>query len=80
MKIERLQKTHFFRNERDAYAEKTYPNGQAFKRLGLTLSAKGWTASVEWEGTCGIRGTGKTQEEAIANAVGSLSKWNAYVK
>jgi hypothetical protein len=80
MTIETLQKLRFFRNEPDSYTKKQYPKGQAFKRLGLTLSAKGWTASVEFEGTCGIRGTGKTQEESIGNAIASLSKWKAYAK
>jgi hypothetical protein len=43
----------------------TYPNGQPFKRLGLTLSAKGWTASIEYQGTIGFRGKGETPLEAM---------------
>lgn len=75
MTIEKLQKLRLFRNEMDAFSKKMYPKGQAFKRLGLTLSAKGWTASVEFEGTCGFRGKGKTQGEAIANSIASVAGW-----
>ena len=79
MTPQQVQNTFFFRNTRSAYDLEKYPNGQPFKRLTLTLSAKGWTASVEWEGTTGIRGTGKTQEEAIEKAVKSLSEqWGCY--
>jgi hypothetical protein len=80
MTIEKLQKLRFFRDAPTAWDKKQYPKGQAFKRLGLTLSAKGWTASVEFDGTTGTRGTGATQEEAIGNAIASLSKWNCYAK
>lgn len=60
-----------------SFAIKQYPNGQRFVRLGLTLSKKGWTASIQWEGTSGARGTGKTQEEAISDALNTVkTAWN----
>ena len=58
------------------------PKGQPFKRLGLTLTPKGtWTASVQWEGTTGARGTGKTIAEAIESAIKFVEeKWNGRVE
>ena len=58
------------------------PKGQPFKRLGLTLTPKGtWTASVQWEGTTGARGTGKTIAEAIASSIKTVEeKWNGRVE
>jgi len=78
MTPEVLKTTRFFYWEANEFTKKTYPNGQAFKRLTLTLSAKGWTSSVQWEGTTAARGTGKTIEEAIDNSIKSLSEWNCY--
>lgn len=79
MTPEVLKTTRFFRWEPTAYDKRKYPKGQAFSRLTLTLSAKGWTSSVQWEGTTGARGTGDTIEEAIADSVKNLSKWNCFV-
>ena len=58
------------------------PEGQPFKRLGLTLTPSGsWTASVQWEGTSGARGTGKTIAEAIASSIKFVEeKWNGRVE
>ncbi len=58
------------------------PEGQRFKRLGLTHTPKGlWTASVQWEGTTGARGTGKTIAEAIESAIKFVEeKWNGRVE
>ena len=51
-----------------------------FNRLTLTLSAKGWTASVQWKGTTGARGTGPTPEIAIDEAIRFVhSKWDGGV-
>ena len=74
MKAEDFTKTSLFINRDRPYTIETYPRGQPFERLGLTLSVKGWTASVQWKGTTGFRGTGKTQEEALKNVVVGIVK------
>lgn len=74
MTPEQLQKTTVTRKNRDAYDRKKYPTGQKFARLGLTLSAKGWTASIQWEGTTGFRGEDKTLEGAIHRAIVSVQE------
>jgi hypothetical protein len=57
-----------------------YPNGHKFDRLTLTLSKKGWTSSVQWKGTLGARGTGKTAESAIEDSLAFARKtWKASV-
>jgi hypothetical protein len=51
-----------------------------FKRLTLTLSKRGWTASVQWQGTIGARGCGDTQEEAILDSIKfAKEKWGTDV-
>jgi hypothetical protein len=48
----------------------------SFERLTLTLSKKGWSASVQWEGTTGARGRGMTPEDAIAESIKfAKNKW-----
>jgi hypothetical protein len=69
MTPERLQRTRFHEKSPSTYAQQRFPKGHAFFRLTLTLSAKGWSASVQWEGMLGISGRGPTQEAAIAQAV-----------
>jgi hypothetical protein len=55
--------------------------GLPFNRLGLTLSVKGWTSSVQWSGTIGARGTGKTIAEAITNSIKfAEEKWSGRVE
>lgn len=79
MTPEVLKNTRFFRFGRSAYDKQKYPNGQPFSRLTLTLSAKGWTSSIQWKGTCGSRGVGSTIEEAIEASLDNLAKWKSYV-
>ena len=64
-----IKETVLEHNCPSAYDEKHYKYGHSFKRLGLTLSAKGWTASIEYQGTIGFRGKGETQIEAILDAI-----------
>ena len=77
-----LTKTTMRRNgsAHDKIETEMFPNGHVFNRLGLTLSKKGWTASVQWNGTCGARGTGKTQEDAIEDAIETAEReWNVLI-
>ncbi len=79
MTPEALKATRFFTWEPDSYTKANYPKGKTFNRLTLTLSAKGWTSSVQWEGTVGARGIGKTIEEAIDASIKFAStEWNGY--
>ena len=55
-------------------------SSRPFNSLGLTLSAKGWTASIQWRGTYGARGNGKTIEDALNNALTfARVEWNAVI-
>jgi hypothetical protein len=67
--VEDIRKMVAVEVDPDEYHRKTYPMGHQFYRMGLTLSSKGWTASVEWDGMVGARGKGATQVEAINNAI-----------
>lgn len=68
-------------NSTCSFVRRGFEEPRKFKRLGLTLSKKGWTASVQWEGTSGARGEGKTQNEAIAEAIlFAQREWGASIK
>jgi hypothetical protein len=79
MTPEFLQTTRLFHWKPSDYIRTTYPNGQPFSRLTLTLSAKGWSASAQWEGSVGSRGEGKTIEEAIQKAAEHVTNWACYL-
>lgn len=67
--VVQVKSTVLIESNPDSYAAKVYKYGHPFDRLTLTLSAKGWTASVQWKGTNGARGHGSTQLEAVNNAI-----------
>lgn len=52
----------------------------AFSRLTLTLSARGWSAAVQWN-TTAASGRGTTPEEAIAAAIRYVeTHWRGTIK
>lgn len=85
MTLENLKNTKVIWGNRgnpklDKWEAERWPSGRPFSRLGLTLSKKGWTSSVQWDGTTGARGTGKTIEEAIANSIKTAEReWGVEV-
>lgn len=80
MTPEIVQQSVLWTKRPDSFTKKRYPAGQSFDRVGLTLSAKGWTASIQWKGTVGARGKGKTISEALNAAVALAERdWNCEI-
>jgi hypothetical protein len=78
--INDIKSTVLVFNLLSTYDQETYPYGHPFDRLTLTLSAKGWTASIQWKSTTGARGTGETQLEAVNDAIAFAKKeWNVTI-